>query len=254
MANRTTVKSNIVTQNVPTVTNAIMTNMLNAELADNVRFREDVAVIQASAISAIVVDFAGKDRVDLTRTGGSLAISVTGIDDGETKYLLVTKTAGQAVSWVGITDITPVKANADALPLVLYELVRKGANYFVKAWVDTVSGEITALYTAINLINSKADYRMLLWGLVSDFGIFSATKYGGTLSMTATVIATGHYRVTHNRGNTSYYVFASCRPSYSAYDVLVSTIDYFANYFEIRTIKDGAAWQGVLNFEMKSNV
>lgn len=138
MANRTTVKSNIVTKNVPTVNNTILGDILNADLADNICFREDVAVTQSSSASAISVDFTGKDRVDLTRTGGTLNITVTGIEDGETKFLLVTKTAGQAVTWVGVTDITPIKSNADALPLVLYEIVRKGSNYFVKAWVETI--------------------------------------------------------------------------------------------------------------------
>lgn len=138
MSNRTTAKSNIVTLNVPTVTNAILNDMLNGELADNVVFREDVAVNQVSAISNITVDFSGKDRVNLTRTGGNLVITLANIGDGETKFLLVTKTAGQAVTWVGVTDITPIKANANALSLVLYEIVRKGANYFAWAWVENV--------------------------------------------------------------------------------------------------------------------
>ena len=89
MANRQTAKSNIVTKNVPTVTNAILTDMLNSELADNIVFGEDVAVVQNSSVSNITVDFTGKDRIDLTRTGGSLNITVAGMGDGETKYLLI---------------------------------------------------------------------------------------------------------------------------------------------------------------------
>lgn len=138
MSNRTTAKSNIITKNVPTVTNAIMTDMLNNELAENVVFREDVAVVQSSGSSNITVDFTGKDRVDLTRTGGSLNITLSGISDGEIKYLLVAKTAGQAVTFVGVTDVTPIKANANALSLVLYEIVRKSSFYFAKAWVENV--------------------------------------------------------------------------------------------------------------------
>jgi hypothetical protein len=138
MANRTTVKNNIVAQNVPTVTNAILTGMLNTELADNVKFREDVAVSQSSSSSNITVNFTGRDRIDLTRTGGTLVITVAGIGDGETVFLLVTKTVGQPVTWIGVTDITPIKANADSLSLVLYEIVRKGTNYFAKAWVENV--------------------------------------------------------------------------------------------------------------------
>lgn len=138
MANRTTVKNNIITQNVPTVTNAILTGMLNTELADNIKFREDVAVAQSSGATNITVNFTGRDRVDLTRTGGALNITVSGIADGEEVDLLITKTVGQPVTWVGVTDITPIKENVTSVPLVLYSIRRKGANYYAKAWVETV--------------------------------------------------------------------------------------------------------------------
>lgn len=138
MSNRTTVKSNIITKNIPSVSNLILTDILNAELADNLKFREDVAKLQSSSISNITVDFTGFDRVDLTRTGGSLNVTFAGIGDGETKFLLVTKTTGQAVTFVGVTDITPIKANANALSIVLYEIVRKSSYYFTKAWVENV--------------------------------------------------------------------------------------------------------------------
>lgn len=160
MANRTTSKSNIVTKCVPTVTNAIMIDMLNSDLADNVRYREDVAVSQSSATSSITVDFTGKDRVDLTRTGGSLSITVSGIGDGEQKFLLITKTPGQAVTWVGVTDVTPIKENADAISIVLYELIRKGSYTFAKAWVETVV-QATDTVKGIFKIASQAENNAL---------------------------------------------------------------------------------------------
>lgn len=153
MANRTTVKSNIITLNVPSVSNADLEDMLNDNICDNVVFGEDVAVSQSSSVSAITCNFTGKDRIDLTRTGGSLAITVSGIGDGETKFLLVTKTAGQAVTFVGVTDVTPVKANADALSLVLYEIVRKNTSYFAKAWVETVQAASDAETQAGSITN-----------------------------------------------------------------------------------------------------
>ena len=136
MANRTTVKAKIVEKNVPTVTNAILTDMLNAEMCDNIKFNEDVAVVQIATSSSITVDFTGKDRVDLTRTGGSLAITVSGMEDGERKYLLITKTVGQRVAFVGVTDITTVAYNVSGLDRVLYEIVRKGIYYYARAWVS----------------------------------------------------------------------------------------------------------------------
>lgn len=160
MANRTTVKSNIITKNVPSVSNVILTDMLNAELADNLKFKEDVAVIQASAVSNIVCDFAGKDRIDLTRTGGSLNISVANIGDGDTVFIVVNKTAGQAVTFTGVTDITNVKTYADALTTVLYEIVRKGNNYFAWAWVETVK-QATESIAGVLRIASTAEANAL---------------------------------------------------------------------------------------------
>lgn len=138
MANRQSVKSNIISKLTSLFSLVKHVEVLNSDIADNVVFREDVALAQTSSASNITIDFDGKDRVDLTRTGGSLNITASNIGDGETKFLLITKTAGQVVTWVGITDITPVKQNANALSIVLYEIVRKSSQYFVKAWVENV--------------------------------------------------------------------------------------------------------------------
>lgn len=138
MANRQSVKSNITTLNVPTVTNDILNTILKDNLSDNVQFIEDVAVSQNSSVTNITTDFTDKDRIDLTRTGGALNITVSGLGDGARKFLLITKTSGQAVSFTNVTDVTPIKANANALSKVLYEIVRKSSNYYCRAWVENV--------------------------------------------------------------------------------------------------------------------
>jgi len=164
MSNRTTVKSNILTLNVPIVTNAILTEMLNDELADNLVFKEDVAVLQTSTTSNINLDFTDKDRIDLTRTGGVLNITLSGIEDGEVKYLLITKTSGQAVTFVGVTDVTPVPENANAQSKVLYEIVRKSTSYYAKAWVKS---PITATDTREGVLET---------GTVAECNSLSATN------------------------------------------------------------------------------
>ena len=138
MGNRSSFKSNVTTKNVPTVTNAILTDILNNDLADSVVFGEDVAVVQNSGSTNITVDFTDKDRIDLTRTGGSLNITVSGMNDGEKKHLLITKTIGQSITWVGVTDVTPIKANVTAVSRVLYEIIRKSSYYYCRAWLETV--------------------------------------------------------------------------------------------------------------------
>jgi hypothetical protein len=137
-----------------------MTDMLNAELADNLKFREDVAVVQNSGLSNITCDFAGKDRIDLTRTGGTLNISVANIGDGETVYLLIRKTEGYAITFTGVTDVTPVIENVSSLETVLYEIVRKGTYYFARAWVETVK-QATTIIPGIARLATQAESNAL---------------------------------------------------------------------------------------------
>jgi len=153
MANRTSVKTNINSKIQPTVTTAIHRDVLNSDMADNLKFREDVAVIQTSTISAITCDFAGKDRIDLTRTGGTLSITLANIGDGEEVGLYVSKTAGQSVTFINATDATPVKINADALQNVLYIIKAIGANYFARAWVETVLASSIVESNALTITN-----------------------------------------------------------------------------------------------------
>lgn len=159
MANRTTVKSNIVGLNVPSVSNTTMNTMLNNELADNLKFREDVATIQNSVISNITCDFTGKDRIDLTRTGGGLTITVTGIGDGENVFLLITKTAGYSIVFTGVIDITANPPALNNATQVLYEIIRKGSLYIAIAHYKTINDAGTS--AGIIAIASQAEHNAL---------------------------------------------------------------------------------------------
>ncbi len=135
MANRTTVKTNIQALNVPSVSNAKLEDMLNDNICDNVVFKEDVTSVITTPFTSIGLNFAGYDRINLTRTGGSLSISVSNVVDGQVVYVDITKTAGQSVSWINATDITPVVADVTAASRVLYEIVRKNTFYYARAFV-----------------------------------------------------------------------------------------------------------------------
>jgi hypothetical protein len=156
MNDRTTAKSNIVGLNVPSVTNAVMNQMLNDNICDNVVFRKDVTGPPlAFGLSNINLDFTGKDRLDITRTGGSLNITVAGIEDGERKFLLITKTPGEGITWVGVIDITPVTAYVSLAAVVLYEIVRKGSLYIANAWLKTIQ-QATDAYQGILAIATES--------------------------------------------------------------------------------------------------
>jgi hypothetical protein len=240
MANRSTVKSNIITKNVPSVTNAILTDMLNTEMADNLRFREDTAKTQNSGISNITVNFSGYDRIDLTRTGGTLIITVAGMGDGEEKYLLITKTAGQAVTWSGVTDITPVKSNANALATVLYQIVRKGSNYFAWAWVenvqvatDTIAGVLetgtTAEHNALTSVNVAC--------VPGRLPTASTTQKGLTEHATATEVDAG------TSGNLV-VIASELKRKYDELNALITTINARAYVRDLGTYHHGDVGSG----------
>jgi len=145
MANRTTVKSNILTKNVPTVTNEILTDMLNADMADNLVFREDVVVAQSSSVTNITLDFTGKDRIDVTRTGGAITFTVSNLADGDVKYILVNKSPSTHIGFVNVLDKTPLNTVVNEASLVLYQLFRKGSNIFAWAVYDTITAKIATM-------------------------------------------------------------------------------------------------------------
>lgn len=142
MANRTTIKSNIQTKNIPSVTNAILTDILNVEMCDNIVFKEDVAVTQVTSTSAVSIDFANKDAVYLDATGvsgSSIAITCNSIVNGQMLFLKVSKSSGKSISFVGFLDIT---SNTDYVTLateLFYRLIRKGTTYIAEALIKTVN-------------------------------------------------------------------------------------------------------------------
>lgn len=136
--NRTTVKANITTLNVPSVSNADLNTMLKDYLSDNLVFGADVVDTISSTSTSVTLDWDLKDRIDLSRQSGVGNFNITNnnISDGEVKYLLISKQNGDTISFTDATDITPVTANVDSQTTVLYEIVRKGTNYYARAWLD----------------------------------------------------------------------------------------------------------------------
>jgi hypothetical protein len=239
MNDRTTAKSNIVGLNVPSVTNAVMNQMLNDNICDNVVFRKDVTGPPlAFGLSNINLDFTGKDRLDITRTGGSLNITVAGIEDGERKFLLITKTPGQGITWVGVIDITPVTAYVSLAAVVLYEIVRKGSLYIANAWLKTIK-QATEAYQGILAIATEAQAEAmavstkiitpqrlgqaleanvnlkLLWhGYIDRSGeVVNVIKYRGALTVASVSFDSGVFvfSLTGGLGETEYFVNATPR-------------------------------------------
>jgi len=141
MASRETVKSNIQTLNVPSVSNDDLEDMLNDNICDNVRFKEHStkpAVNPGS--SSFGINFTGFDSVVYNKTGSSVIINgVTGLAEGQTGFLTLNKSAGQTVSFSGITDMTVFTELVTPLSSVNFIIKRKNNVYYALAMIKDVA-------------------------------------------------------------------------------------------------------------------
>lgn len=137
--NRTTVKNKISALNVPSVSNADMNTMLRNYLADNLMFLADVAVYKIYlTTSNITLDFDEVDRIDLERRGGALNLTIANLNDGNVKWVRITKSVSEVITWVNAIDETEIPDNITNLDAVLYMVVNKGGTIYVKAFTNSV--------------------------------------------------------------------------------------------------------------------
>lgn len=159
MANRNTVKANVVTKNVPTVTNAILTDILNTEMNDNIRFKEDYATAITATGGGATLDYSVYDRIDLTNLGSDTGLVVTGMNDGEEKWLVLNKTVGTKVNWFGVTNIDGSQEKIDAASKVVFQIFRKGSLYYSKALLPegaaTAAVEGVTRYATMSEVNAE---------------------------------------------------------------------------------------------------
>lgn len=95
--------------------------------------------------------------------------------------------------------------------------------------------------------------KLMLIGKVSDASSgFTFEKYKGSLTMTATRLGNGYYRVTHNKGDTNYIVSLNTLPRGTVLDIVVTSYVPTSNYFEFRTKKDTSAYDGIVTFRMEA--
>ena len=124
--NRTETKTTIDTTFVPTLQIVDHRSFLN-EQADNLKFRKDVKSDVSHTSGNRTINFSGVDFIDLTITGNS-TITISGMEDGDVKYLKVTKPSGTSVTFNSATR----KTNASDFfeTTSIYEVLNKdGANY-----------------------------------------------------------------------------------------------------------------------------
>ena len=103
------------------------------ELITNLRFRKDAKNSVIATVSNNTIDFDDYDQVALDLATNNLdgTILASNLDDGDVKYLLVTKDSGKTLAFSGITDIS-LNQNYTTETLVVFEIINKNSVVYAR--------------------------------------------------------------------------------------------------------------------------
>jgi hypothetical protein len=145
--NRVEVTSAVNSAIVPTVTNSIHRTLLNDSVVNSVVFRKDVIASQTPAAGAVTINYSDKDTATVA-TAVTLAVSFSDIENGDVKYLVITKAAGNQINFVGAVEYVPDKyyitLNVTALA---YRVSNKNGTIYVEALFQRTSTESSTMFS-----------------------------------------------------------------------------------------------------------
>lgn len=117
---------------------------LNDFFAKSCIFRKDVTDTDTAASSTKTLNFLDVDYVTVTQST-NVTYTLNNIQQGEIKYLKITKTAGQTIDFSGATDISARKSyiNSD-ITEVIYEIVNKDGSLYVNS-INIDNGHVESI-------------------------------------------------------------------------------------------------------------
>lgn len=122
---------------VPTVTNAIHRDLLKEDILNSIVFRKDVIkTIPANTQQLTELDYSDCDLIYCDISGyGIVDFNISGLADGDLKYLKVEKTISDGVNWN--QNISNVSENSwylmEKATTIYYQIYKKTGIIFVKA-------------------------------------------------------------------------------------------------------------------------
>ena len=123
--NRTEVKTQVDTDLIATVALTDLNPFLKDDLIESAIFRKDVIGSETPGGGTVSINFANKDLATVTTTL-NLAVSFTGMENGDVKYLAITKNAVNTISFTGATDTSIRRSYINATALtVIYQVFYK---------------------------------------------------------------------------------------------------------------------------------
>jgi len=148
--NRVEAIAQVNTKIVPIVTNTIHKDLLNNDILNSTVFRKDVINSTTASGGLATCNFSNTDLITLSLSD-SVNISFTGLENGDVKYLYVTKPVAKSVTFSAATEVTPfIKNITDLKTSVLYQIFSKNGLIFIKAIVDTLPEAVASDILAAN--------------------------------------------------------------------------------------------------------
>jgi hypothetical protein len=113
-------------------------------------FRKDVINSTSASGGLATCDFSNTDLITLS-ISDSVNISFTGLENGDVKYLYVTKPVAKSVTFSAATEVTPfIKNITDLKTSVLYRIFSKNGLILIKSLIDTLPEATVSDITAAN--------------------------------------------------------------------------------------------------------
>lgn len=103
------------------------------EILDNCVFRKDVSDSDTASGTTKTLDFDGFDYIEVTQSN-DVSYTLNNIQQGEIKYLKITKTATQTIAFANATDVSMRKTYInEKITTVIYRIINKDASLYVES-------------------------------------------------------------------------------------------------------------------------
>ncbi len=133
--------------------------LVNDVFAKSVVFRKDVSTTDTAATATKTLDFTDIDFITVTQST-NVTYTLSGIQQGEIKYLKITKSAGQSIAFSGATQEDENSTYIQALTSIMYEIFNKDGSIQVRAISKTIPSASETYKGIVEFANATeaADY------------------------------------------------------------------------------------------------
>lgn len=99
---------------------------------DNCIFRKDVATSTTASGTTKTLEFLNVDYIEVTQSN-NVEYTLNNVQQGEVKFLKITKTANQTIEFSAATDVSIRKGFINSTTVVIYRIINKDGDLYVES-------------------------------------------------------------------------------------------------------------------------